>query len=557
MRLWPRAALFALITNLAPVLVLSAGNRLYGQIAPHESLAKRIAAARPERKPDQSDDFFRRGDIPRLKIEIPKPELDRLHHNNREYVRAKVIENETTEYQSVGVKLKGAAGSFRGIDDRPALTLNFDKFRDKQKFHDLDKIHLNNSVQDPSYLNELVCSNLFLAAGVPTPRTTHARVWLNGRDLGFYVLKEGFDRNFLKRHFKDPNGNLYDSGGSQEIDGNLEKDSGDGTDDRSDLKALAAAARLGDAPQRWKQIEALLDIDQFLSFMALELACAHWDGYCNANNNYRVYFDPAAGRAHFFPHGMDQMFGDSQSSVLHTPGAVVAQAVLSNPEWRARYRDRIAELLPLFSPPDGLHKLIDTVHGRTRPVLAAMGENLAREHDNHAKHLKQRLIERARSLEQQNSTPEPRPLKFNAQGVAIVAGWKPKSETADAKLEVRPAQAPSEPTAYTIAAGPGGRCIASWRAKVLLTTGKYKFTGKVRTQAVAAIDDAQGSGAGLRISGGKRTNKLAGDSGWQTLSHDFAVTNPTQEVELVAELRAAAGTAAFDATSLTLTRVSH
>src|SRR4029079_9819814 len=181
---------------------------------------------------------------------------------------------------------------------------------------------------------ELICSELFLAAGVPTPRTTHARVWLNGRDLGLYVLKEGFDKTFLKRHFKDPTGNLYDGGFVQDIDADLEKDAGEGPDDRSDLKSLVAATRESDSAKRFEKLEALVDIDQFLTFTALELMCSHWDGYVNNRNNYRVYFDPTGKRFHFFPHGMDQMFGDPNASVLQTPGALVAQAIMLNPEWR-------------------------------------------------------------------------------------------------------------------------------------------------------------------------------------------------------------------------------
>jgi len=370
-------------------------------IAPADSLTKRVANARLKRKPDRSDAFFQRGEIPRLKIEIAEPELARLNQNQRQYVRATISENDKNKFQDVGIKLKGAAGSFRGLDDRPALTLNFDKFRAGQKFHDLDKIHLNNSVQDASYLNEIICSELFLASGVPTPRTTHARVWLNGRDLGFYVLKEGFDQTFLKRYFKDPKGNLYDSGFLQEIDADLEKDSGDGPDDRSDLKALANAADDEDRTRRFKRLGELLDVDQFLTFMALEQMCGHWDGYCNTRNNYRVYFDPATHKAHFFPHGMDQMFGDPQAGVLHTPGALVAQAVLSNPEWRKQYRQRLVELLPLFVPGDALFKRLDAIHARTRPVLAAMGEEYAREHDGQLGYLKGQLAARARNLQQQ------------------------------------------------------------------------------------------------------------------------------------------------------------
>src|SRR5687767_14189627 len=121
--------------------------------------------------------------------------------------------------------------------------------------------------------------------------------------------------------------------------------------------------------------------------------------------------------------------------------------------------------MPLFSPPDNLFKRLDEIHARTRPVLAAMGEQHAREHDEYVKHLKQLLAARAKNLEQQLNTPEPRPLKFNAQGIANVTGWKPKLET-DATVEVL--KQPNGSAVYWIACGPSGHCVASWRAKVLL-----------------------------------------------------------------------------------------
>jgi spore coat protein CotH len=101
----------------------------------------------------------------------------------------------------VAIHLKGSAGSFRPVEDKPALTLNFDKFAPGQRFHGLKKIHLNNSVQDSSYLSEQISRELFLAAGVPTTRATQAKVQLNGRNLGVCVLVEGWNKQFLKRHF--------------------------------------------------------------------------------------------------------------------------------------------------------------------------------------------------------------------------------------------------------------------------------------------------------------------------------------------------------------------
>ena len=145
-----------------------------------------------------ADIFAASAPVLRFKIEIGETNLQSLRKEPRKYVPATVREGGLI-YTNVGVHLKGAAGSFRSIDDKAALTLSFGKLSPRQRFHGLQKIHLNNSVQDVSYLTELLCGELFLAAGVPAARTTHARVYLNGRDLGLYVLKEGFDKTFLRR----------------------------------------------------------------------------------------------------------------------------------------------------------------------------------------------------------------------------------------------------------------------------------------------------------------------------------------------------------------------
>ena len=514
------------------------------------------APAKPAPKKDLSIAFFREGVIPRLKIQIPDAELQRLRQQNREYVRCTVVEDDKTTYEHVGIHLKGAAGSFRSVDDRPALTLNFDKFQKGQEFHDLEKIHLNNSVQDPGYLDELISSELFLAAGIPAARTTHARVWLNGRDLGFYVLKEGFNKDFLKRNSLDPSGNLYEGAFTQDIDGQSKLLNGDGPADRSDIKAVVEACREPDTAKRWERLEKVVDIDRVLTFVALEFMTCHWDGYCQSRNNYRFYFDPKNGKVQFIPHGMDQMFRDPNAGVLGIPGAMVTGAVMRNPEWRGRYRDRLSELLKLFVPPDGLQKRVDEHHQRLRPVLAEMGGNHASDFDNRVKDFKNRLAARAKSLQAQDAVVEARPLKFTEAGVALLTRWAPKAETADAKLEMQDVTTGKTKTAsLVVTPGASGRCIASWRTKVLLTAGKYRLEGRARTQGVKPLEDPSGAGAGLRISGSKRTNKLDGTAEWAALAHEFEVQAPSQEVELVAELRATAGQAFFDAKSLRLVRV--
>jgi hypothetical protein len=92
----------------------------------------------------------------------------------------------------------------------------------------------------------------------------------------------------------------------------------------------------------------------------------------------------------------------------------------------------------------------------------------------------------------------------------------------------------------------------------MLPIGKYRFEATAKTAGVVPFADPQkGAGAGIRISGSQapRTNKLAGDTGWQQLAYEFDVAAPTEEVQLVCELRASKGEVWFDTESLKLVKV--
>ena len=103
-----------------------------------------------------------------------------------------------------------------------------------------------------------------------------------------------------------------------------------------------------------------------------------------------------------------------------------------------------------------------------------------------------------------------------------------------------------------------GQTTGSWRSRVMLEGGRYRFEGLARTKGVSATSDPQkGEGVGLRISGiqSPRGNKLAGDAPWTKLAFEFDVAAPGDEVDLVCELRAVKGQVWFDAASLQLVKV--
>ncbi|HBH53405.1 MAG TPA: hypothetical protein DDY91_16080 [Planctomycetaceae bacterium] len=509
-----------------------------------------------------SDELFDRGLIPELRIEIAEGELQKLRQGAtsfvageiRPYVPATVVEAGGHRYENVALKLKGSAGSYRPVDDRPAFTINVNKFENDQTFHGLGKFHLNNSVQDPTYIHEWIASELLSEANVPATRVTHARVWLNGRDLGLYVLKSAFDKPFLKRHFGHAKGNLYEGGFVQDIDIDLEKDLGEDQANRADLKALLAACREPDLAIRWSRLEELLDIEQFLTFMALEMMLGHWDGYTLQHNNYRIFFDARSGKASFLPHGMDQVFGDPNASVINLPSSIAAAAVMNNRIWRARYRERLRELQSLFQPSEELLKRVDQLHARLRPVLERMGGQVAKDHDQQVAGLKSRLTARGEGLLRQQTLPDPGPRDFDESGRLALTEWQPVSETPDAKLEVVPVN--KVPKAFSIQyKSKTGRCNSSWRCKVPLAKGKYTLHARMKTEKIVAANDQEVDvGAGIRIEGWRRDNVRKGTTTWIPVEFDFAVTDDVRTVEVVLELRARQGQVWFDAGALHLTR---
>lgn len=350
--------------------------------------------------PDRSDEFFKMtGPVPVFQITVGKAEADSLRREPRKYVKCTLKVGDQT-FQDVGIHLKGAAGSFRGFDDRPALTLNMDLYRKGQSFLGLDKFHLNNSVQDGTYLNEIMCGRMALAAGVPAARGAHGLVELNGRKLGLYVFKEGFNKTFLRRHFADTRGNLYDGGFLQDIDAPLRLDSG--TDNgRKDLQALVQACREPNPEKRFAALQKILDVDRLISNACMQVICTDWDGYCRNRNNYRVYFDPKSGKAVFFPHGMDQMFQNPGDAVWPGWGGLAARAVMETPEGKKRYIARMKEMTAKHFVLADWYKQIDAVVPRARDAMESVNKGSGKNYENEVRAYKERLKQRAEFLQRE------------------------------------------------------------------------------------------------------------------------------------------------------------
>lgn len=518
---------------------------------PGELLSKpKAKAVKLDKDRKQINAFFVDAPIPTLNFEFEPEEWEYLKKDARRYAEAKMIDETGAVSKGVAVRCKGSAGSFQGPEQKPGLTVSMNKFKGADRWRGFAKWHLNNGAQDGTYLMEKIAGEIARKAGVPASRCGHAFVKIQGRDVGLYVFKEAFDKDFLVHFFPRTDGDLYDGGFVSDLRLEMEKDEGD-RKNLENLKELMDACREGDQQKRWARLEKILDVDKFISYLALESILSHWDGYSFNRNNYRVYFDADTGKAVFFLHGMDQTLGDPNFPILRDPGAMVGQAVMSNPVWKGLYRERAEQIyLEVLKPIDWPARVVE-VGEKVRAALALKNPQAAKDYQNRINEARDRVANRIAAIGKQLGDM-PKPFKFDPNGLAKLTadGWRQNGNAAQVDATTFEGK-----QCFHIRAD--GDSNASWRKPITLEPGKYRFEALVRTAGVVPAGASSGEGAGLRISGGSRggDNALKGDTAWKPVSFEFTASGG--EVVLVAELRASKGDVWFDKDSLQLVRIKQ
>ena len=492
-------------------------------------------------KKDPGAEFFSESSVRTFNFELSDAALNQLRRTPRSYVHGTVREGDRV-LTNVAVRLKGM-GSFRGIDEKPSLAVKFDEFATNQHYRGLSKLMFNNSVQDPTYLAEMLATQLFRDAGVPAARVTHAKVQLNGRDLGLYVVIEAMGKQFLKQHFTSAEGNLYEAY-LGDIDSRMEQDSG-ARGNQSDVRKLYQVCTIGDPSERWRQLDKVLEVEQFASFAVMEMLTTHWDGYTIHTNNYRLYHDPKTDKFVFITHGLDWAFRRPNISIYPPAKSIVGRAVLETVEGQKLYRERLGTLFTnVFLVPTLTNRIEQTLWKIRRANLAS---NDMLNIERRSVLMRNRVIARAASISNQLAGIPPAALKFDAHGTAGLNDWRDEPDRGEPIIDRVEFDGKDS---LHIKAG-GLRTRASWRSQAYLARGWYRFEGMAR------LDGLTSGSARLRISGDTQSFGIGGNaSGWRPLFHDFEIKDAGADVEFVCELNALRGEAWFDASSLRVRKTS-
>lgn len=232
---------------------------------------------------------------------------------------------EGKQWYRVGLRFKGNSSlqsSWKNGILKLSFKLDFDEFEDdypqikNQRFYGFKKLSLKNNYDDKSMLREKVATDIFRNAGLVASHTAFYRLYVDYGDgpkyFGVYTLVEEVDDTVLDTQFSDDDGNLYKPDGDAASfasgtfdEGEYEKKTNEDEADFSDVQSLLTilhdATRISDAATWRTNLEAVLDTDVFLKYLAINTVIQNWDTYGRMTHNYFLYNNPDTSKLTWIP----------------------------------------------------------------------------------------------------------------------------------------------------------------------------------------------------------------------------------------------------------------
>ena len=121
-----------------------------------------------------------------------------------------VIDGEA--FRNVALRAKGNTSltSVKSYgNDRYSFKIEFDHYDDGGNYYGLDKLCLNNIIQDNTYMKDYLVYRMMREFGADAPLCSFSYITVNGEDWGLYLAVEGVEESFLQRTYGSDYGQLY------------------------------------------------------------------------------------------------------------------------------------------------------------------------------------------------------------------------------------------------------------------------------------------------------------------------------------------------------------
>lgn len=238
-------------------------------------------------------------------------------------------------YPNVGVRFKGDS-SYTGVgfSQKKPFNIDIDAFVPGQEVLGVDKIILNNSYRDPSYVREVLSYRVFRKY-IPASKANFVKLLLNGKNWGVYVNVEHVGGELLQQWFEDNDGNRYKVRGAEGAglppgEGALiwmgpqsanyelayEFKTENNPDPYTDL--IEVCRRLNDPASSPIQLafDPIFAIDRGLWMCALNNVFVNLDSYSGPGHNYYLFHDDHHQRMQVLPWDLNMSFGVFNGSFM-------------------------------------------------------------------------------------------------------------------------------------------------------------------------------------------------------------------------------------------------
>ena len=331
-----------------------------------------------------ADPMFDQSRLHECRLDLDAADWSALRANfqtNQYYSANLTIDGETI--RQVGIRSRGA-GSRSG--EKPGLKVDFNKYVSGQEFHGYKSVVLDNVTQDPSMMRELLASSVFEAVGIAAPQISFCRLNINSEFWGLYTLIEAVSKPFLKARLGEESGTLYDyeyttdyrftylgDGMSPYAPVPFEPQTNENKLDtgRADfIKAINQTPQSGYAAA----MEAYIDVKKFLTHVAVENACAEYDGIVGqfGLNNFYLYQYGGQKKFVFIPWDKDTSFQAAEWPVQQRMDSnEFTKRLMLDPAMKSYYESEVKRIATSFVNTAFLNPKIDQFANLIRPSVVA------------------------------------------------------------------------------------------------------------------------------------------------------------------------------------------
>ncbi len=284
-------------------------------------------------------------------------------------------------------------GNWSWSCDKMQFLISFNEVDPDGRFHGLRKIVLDAPWYDPTLLHERVAFSFLEDRGSPYSCVNNARLFINGAYYGAYANVERIDREYLERHFDDPDGNLYKEGRE------LMTNESDPDVDTSDMEAFWAARTL-------QELKSIMEIPEAILVWSTLAMVPDPDSYwAGVEINFYLYDHPTRGLL-FLPYDMDISFAEDIWPELAVADPITYEhwewlreepyrIILEDETWCATYQNAVAAAYSFYD----VQRLEERVDAWSAQIRTAVEEDPTRTFT---------LEEHAAALERMRSFPSRR-----------------------------------------------------------------------------------------------------------------------------------------------------